>query len=141
MSKQEKKHQILIVDDDQDMRIFLSNLLKAQGFAPITAGHGAQGLKKAMKHAPEIILLDIPMPEKNCFGMFHSLKQHETLTHIPVIMMSTLDYNMFSQYKKQHQSILGNETYEPDGYLRKPPESDELFSLLHQILEQPGKAL
>lgn len=141
MSKQEKKRQILIIDDDQDMRVFLSNLLKAEGFAPVSAGYGAQGFKKAMKHAPEIILLDIPMPNKNCFGMFHKLKQDETLSHIPVIMMSTLDYHMFTQYKKQHQTMVSNEIYEPDGYLRKPPESDELFSLLHQILKQPRKSL
>jgi len=137
--KQGKRQLILIVDDDQDMRIFLSNLLKSEGFDPVAAKDGTEGLKKAMKQPPEIILLDVPMPGKDSFRMFHHLKRHESLACIPVIMMSALDHNMFRQYKKQHQPLQANGTYEPDAYLRKPLESEELFSLINSILDRPGR--
>ena len=82
---------ILIIDDELDMRIFLCNLLGPCGYAPIDAGDRKEGLQKARKEKPDLIILDVMMPKEGGIQLYRDLKQDRDLKQVPVIMLSTID--------------------------------------------------
>jgi PleD family two-component response regulator len=90
MSKTDTRKKILVVDDDKMNVVVLANYLKPP-YEIIVAQDGASALDAAKKHVPDMILLDIIMPEMNGFDVFAKLKDFETTRDIPVIFISGLD--------------------------------------------------
>jgi len=88
MSDEKKK--ILIVDDEKMNIIALAHYLKTQ-FEIIVATDGETGLEAAEKHVPDLILLDIIMPEMNGFEVIEKLKKSEVTKNIPVIFITGLN--------------------------------------------------
>jgi len=124
---------ILIVDDDSDMRIFLSNLFETLNFRPILAKSCSEGMKKALTEKPEIIILDVPMPEKRGLQMHQNLKNDDRLKDIPVIMISTLDRKTLLQYQRSFKLVNGQDIHEPEAYLKKPLEAEDLLVRVREI--------
>jgi CheY-like chemotaxis protein len=79
---------ILIVDDQPFFVTLQQNLLKRQGYRVVAAANGAEGLARAKQYKPDLILLDIEMPEMDGFTVCQKLKQDEELKHIPVIILT-----------------------------------------------------
>ena len=71
------KKTILVVDDEPDVLTFLKKRLEAHNYKVITANDGIEGLKKARESKPDIILLDIIMPNKDGFTMLSELRAKE----------------------------------------------------------------
>ncbi|WP_022666734.1 response regulator [Desulfospira joergensenii] len=134
MVKKEKRPKILVVDDDPDMRIFFSALLKTGGFHPIVAGNGKEGLDKVKKENPAFIIIDVPMPDNGGMQMYRCLKQDKTLCCIPVIMVSTIDQQTFTHYQKTKGVRLGHDISGPEAFLEKPPEAAEVLDLIRETL-------
>lgn len=88
MEEQPKK--VLIVDDEKDLRDAMETALTYEGFEVHTAEDGVDGLLKAEALKPDLILLDILMPQKNGIDMLRELRQKEW-GQMPVIIMSLLD--------------------------------------------------
>src|SRR5512135_1119383 len=86
---------ILVVDDEQHMRIFMTTLLETSGFKPITAEDGKQGLELAREKKPSAIILDVMMPKESGFAMYRELKKDSELKNIPVIIVSGLARKTF----------------------------------------------
>ncbi|QWR76831.1 response regulator [Candidatus Magnetomonas plexicatena] len=80
---------VLVVDDDEAARKFLSIVLEQNGYAVLTAENGEVGLKKAKEEKPDIIILDIMMPRKNGISTLQDLKSKKELRDIPVIILSS----------------------------------------------------
>lgn len=134
MGQKRKKPKILIVDDDPDMRIFFSALLKTGGFYPIVAKNGNEGMEKAKSQHPEFIIIDVPMPDNGGMQMYQGLKQDHALERIPVLMVSTIDKQTFTLYQKTKGIRLGTDIKIPEGFLEKPPEAKEVLGLIKKIL-------
>lgn len=130
---------ILIVDDDSDMQIFLSNLLETSGFIPISTGNSKDGIQKALKERPELIILDVPMPEKGGIKMHHDIKHDDRLKNIPVIMISTLEEKILLQYQRSLHIFNDQEILEPEAFLRKPLEVDEFLAMVRKIVAKSKK--
>ena len=81
---------VLIVDDDDTNVKYLSALLNENGYTPMSACDGVDGIKKAEEIKPDLIVLDVMMPKKTGFGVFRSLKNSEDLKGIPVIMLTSI---------------------------------------------------
>jgi DNA-binding response OmpR family regulator len=81
---------ILIVDDDLFFRKFYSTKLKEAGYEVDTAGDGNEGLLKMQQFQPNLVLLDMIMPEKDGFDVLGIISQNEVLKKIPIIIFSTL---------------------------------------------------
>ena len=79
---------ILIVDDDQDVILFLSTVLQDRGYQVIHALNGRRGLDLASAEAPDLILLDLMMPQKSGISLLADLKRDDHLKKIPVIMVT-----------------------------------------------------
>ncbi len=81
---------ILIVDDEKQNRTLLTELLKDE-YRLILAKNGAQALERAFEHSPDLILLDVLMPEMDGYQVIQALKNDDCAKNIPVIFISALD--------------------------------------------------
>ncbi len=79
---------ILIIDDGQDDRFLLQNMVEEFGCKAITASSGAEGLELASRYHPDIILIDVLMPEMNGWEVLINLKSDPNLAHIPMVIVS-----------------------------------------------------
>jgi DNA-binding response OmpR family regulator len=84
------RKKILVVDDDADLVELLSFNLKKAGFAIGTAFDGIEALKKARSIAPDLILLDLMLPELDGFAVCEILRRDSATAAIPVIMLTAL---------------------------------------------------
>jgi len=128
---------VLIVDDEPDMRVFLTTLLEANGFKPLSAEDGRQGLEIARNRKPALIVLDVMMPKESGIGMYRELKGDPDLKDIPVIMLSALSRKTFFHSQRVLDEYRGEKLPEPAAYIEKPPEPDELLEAIQKCLGQP----
>ena len=130
-----QRKKILIVDDELDMRIFLCNLLGSCGYEPIEANDKTEGMQKAEREKPALIILDVTMPKEDGIQMYRALREHEELKHVTVIMVSTIDQKMFSIYHKFQMSSRDKAIPEPGAYLEKPLQTEELIRLVRRFTD------
>jgi CheY-like chemotaxis protein len=79
---------VLVVDDDENTVRFLSVALEENGYEPIGALNGAEGLEKIKSENPDLVLLDVMMPKKTGFVLFKQLRRDEKYKDLPVIMLT-----------------------------------------------------
>ncbi len=82
------KDTILIVDDEESLRKLLKSVLSEKGYRVLTAFDGIEGYDMALKHSPDLILLDIMMPEIDGYEVLERLKNNIKTSHIPVIFLT-----------------------------------------------------
>lgn len=85
-----KKKHILIIEDEVNLLNALSKKLEANSYEIHTAKNGAKGLEQALKHKPDLILLDILMPKMNGLEMIKKLREDDWGKNAPVIIISNL---------------------------------------------------
>lgn len=110
---------ILIVDDQFTIRYLVEHQLKKQGFATLMAKDGPSALNAARSEKPDLIVLDVMMPDMDGFDVLQRLKADPELAHIPVIFLTTLS----SKEDKLRAFKLGAEDY-----LTKPFQADEFIA-------------
>ena len=81
---------ILVVDDEDDIRELLSDTLQDRGYEVVQASGGSEALEKAVQEKPDIILLDVLMPEVHVFTVIHSLEENPETKGIPVVILTGL---------------------------------------------------
>ncbi len=111
---------VLVIDDDPTMREMLTRFLAAEGFRPVTATTGKEGLDLAARVAPAVILLDVMMPQMDGWSVLGALKADPKLAAVPVIMLTVLE-------DKSLGYLLGAAEF-----LTKPVEWDRLSAALHK---------
>ncbi|MEJ2039635.1 MAG: response regulator [Desulfosarcinaceae bacterium] len=130
---------ILIVDDEMDMRIFMSTLFETSGFKPVAARDGGQGLDRARGNRPDLIILDVMMPGEGGALMYKALKGDPQLRDIPVIMLSAVNETSFRHYLKMLNAQSADPLPDPEAYMEKPPDPDALLQLAQSVLNRIGK--
>ena len=126
---------VLIVDDDADVRKFVSKLIERAGFEPMEAKNGIEGMGKVREDKPDLIILDVLMPKQSGIRMYRELKTDEPLKDIPVIMLSAIAPKSFFRSQEVLAEFAGNSVPEPEAYMEKPEEPDELIALMKKTLE------
>ena len=126
---------VLVVDDELDMRTFITTLLEINGFKPLTAQDGFQGLEVARKSRPALIILDIMMPKESGINLYRELRNDPDLKDIPVIMLSALSKKTFFHSQKVLDEYKGEKIPEPAAYIEKPPEPDEILEAIRNALK------
>jgi twitching motility two-component system response regulator PilH len=110
---------ILIIDDSPTERFALSELLIRSGYQVITAESGDDGVEKARKQQPNLILMDVVMPGMNGYQATRTLTRDETTRHIPVIVCTS---------KGQETDRIWGLRQGAIDYIVKPIDADELLS-------------
>ena len=112
-----KLRKILIIDDDFPVGYLIKISLEAEGYEAVLALSGEEGLEKAKASPPDLITLDVLMPEMDGFEVLEALKRDEVLNSIPVMMISVID-----GIRKKRGMELG-----AVDYLFKPIDFDNLL--------------
>ena len=126
---------VLVVDDELDMRTFITTLLETNGFKPLAAQDGIQGLEMARKSKPSLVILDVMMPRESGITLYRALKGDPDLKDIPVIMLSALSKKTFFHSQKVLDEYKGEKIPVPATYIEKPPEPDELLEAIRKCLK------
>lgn len=125
---------VLTVDDDDDIRKVVSKLVEKSGYEVIEAKNGVEGMDKARENKPDLIILDILMPKESGIRMYRELKTEEAFKGIPVIMLSAITKKSFFRSQKVLDEFAGQSVPEPEAYIEKPEEPEELIALMKKIL-------
>lgn len=135
MNEKPSGKKILIVDDEADMRIFVSTVAETNGYEAISAETGQQGLELAHRHRPDLIILDVMMPKiEDGVHTFYQFKSEPAFKDLPVIMLSAIAKKTFFHYIKLLSPTSVDSPHEPEGYIEKPPEAEDLIRLIQSIL-------
>ena len=119
---------VIIIDDEPDIVTFLTVLLEDEGYATISAGDGREGFEKIKKERPDLVLLDITMPEKSGVRCYRELREDPDLKSIPVIIVTGVaqDFRNFISTRRQVPP--------PDGYVAKPIDKQDLMNAISKVL-------
>lgn len=120
-----KKERILVVDDEESNRKLIGVILKKYGYSFETAANGVEALERTKAFSPDLIFLDIMMPEMNGYEVCKRLKADPQTQHIPVVMVSSLD--------ERESKLMGLETGASD-FLTKPVDAIELMIKAKNLL-------
>ena len=120
------KKKILIIDDEEDIQKLLKIRLEQDSFTVITAGDGASGAKMAEQEIPNLILLDIMMPNVDGYSCLKEIRKNQKTKNIPVIMLSG----------KEEEKVRDLFAFQKiDGYVEKPFELDNLVAKIRETLK------
>jgi CheY-like chemotaxis protein len=122
---------ILIIDDDVDTLKLVGLMLERQGYKITVANNGAQGLSKAAAERPDLILLDVMMPDMDGYEVTQQLRKDPALAHIPIIM--------FTAKSMVDDKVAGFEAG-VDDYLTKPTHPAELTAHVKAVLARSSQA-
>ncbi|MFZ3047652.1 MAG: response regulator [Desulfatirhabdiaceae bacterium] len=128
------KKKILVVDDEMDMRIFVSTVLETSGYQTVTCRNGQDGVGKALSEKPDLIILDVMMPNEGGVQMYRNLKADSNLSDIPVIMLSAVGESGFLHYLGMLNIRLDHPIDPPAAYMEKPVEPDDLLKTVKNVL-------
>ena len=129
-------NKILVVDDESDMRIFVSTVVETLGFEPIVAEDGAEALEKARSLLPALVILDVMMPKiEDGLRVYQQFREDEGLGRIPIIMVSAIARKTFFHSVRLLKPLGGKQLPEPEAYMEKPPDAAELNRLITMLLQ------
>lgn len=135
MNQAVENKKIFLIDDEPEMRIFLFNLLASGGFEPMMVESGTADFQCVRDANPALIIINILKFRDHNMLLYRDLRHDQKLKKIPVIMLSNVDRNTFFHYQKFKNKSFGQGIPEPDAYLVKPPEVDELLQLVQELTQ------
>jgi DNA-binding response OmpR family regulator len=121
---------ILIVDDESELLALLRLSFEAAGFSVVTATNGAEALKRARSH-PDLIVLDLVLPEVDGFTVCETLKKDPATASIPIVMLTGLS----SQLNRFAGLGCG-----ANDFITKPFNPEELIARIRTVLSRPADA-
>lgn len=125
---------ILVVDDDPDIRLFNVSVVEENGYSPLVATNGEEGLDIVKKEKPDLLILDILMPRKSGIRLYRNIKTDKSLKHIPVIILSGIAEKSFLRSQKVLTEFGDDKVPEPEAYLEKPVEPEDLAATIKKVL-------
>ena len=125
---------VLVVDDDPDVRLFSIAVLEENGFLPLEATNGEEGMRLIQSENPELVILDVLMPRESGVRLYRQIKTDKKLAKIPVIILSGITEKSFLRSQKALTEFGGAEVPPPDAYLEKPVEPEELADTIKSVL-------
>lgn len=117
-------YHILVVDDETDVREFLEFVLQSEGYAVTTAANGRDAIKQFHKHLPDLILLDLMMPDVDGMEICWRIR---AFSSIPIIMLTAKD--------KELEIVYGFEAG-ADDYITKPFNTEVLLARVKALLRR-----
>jgi len=123
-------NKILVIDDDKAINELIKINLELQGYRVIQAYNGTEGFALAKQESPELIVLDVMMPEVDGFTVAQRIRQFDKISDIPIIMLTALS----ELNNKVNGFNLG-----VDDYLTKPFEIEELIVRVRALLKRTKK--
>jgi CheY-like chemotaxis protein len=140
VTQRHERKTVLVVDDEPHVVAYLEMLLQDQGYATVSAGDGREGLEKAKGHAPDLICLDITMPEESGVRMYRNLREDPELARIPVLVVTAV--TGLGGDPEPVRAFLSSRKHlpPPDGFFSKPIQREKFLEKVSQLLVRPVTA-
>ena len=120
---------ILVVDDNTDIVAIVQTILEANGYEVMAAYNGAEALAQLATHKPDLMVLDIMMPEMSGLEVLERIRETPSLARIPVILLTAKD---------EDEDLLSGYQSGANYYIPKPFTSEQLLYGIRLVLEQPA---
>jgi len=122
----EGQKRILIVDDEEDIQKLLKIRLEQEGFIVLVAGDGKEGIRLAELEMPDLIILDIMMPNIDGYSCLKEIRRIQKTKNMPILMMSG----------KEEEKVRDLFAFQKiSGYIEKPFELDNLIAKAKEALK------
>jgi DNA-binding response OmpR family regulator len=119
---------ILIIDDDANIRELLNVNLQAHGYSVKTAENGLAGLEMVRKNPPDLIILDVMMPETDGWEVCKVIRDNPELKKLKVLMLTAKG--------SDKDRMLGKAVFGADEYMSKPFDIDRLLNTVAELLHE-----
>lgn len=118
---------ILIIEDEAQTRRNIATILRMEGYEPLVAADGREGVAAALRDRPALIVCDVMMPELDGYGVIQALRSKEATDHIPFIFLTA---------KGERADIRAGMNLGADDYITKPVTASELLSAVQARLSR-----
>lgn len=125
---------VLIVDDEDEVREFVSTVLEENGCIPIIARDGEEAMDMIRQNRPDLIIMDILMPRQSGIRMYRELKSADSFVDIPLIIYSGIAKRTFLRTQAARTEMGGQGVPEPEAYIEKPVKPEYLADIVKKIL-------
>jgi len=126
---QERVPVVLVVDDEEDIRLVLQARLETAGYQVQTAGNGMEALDRIRSSPPDLVVLDLMLPGIDGFGVCAMIKRDQRFSRIPVILLTA---------RSQPQDRATGVALGADAHLTKPFRAEELLAEVRRLLNGHG---
>lgn len=125
---------ILIVDDEPDVVTYIETLLQDNAYETVSAADGQAALDKLKSDRPDLVCLDISMPEKSGVRFYREVKEDPELAKIPIVVVTGvtgfgLDPEGFKKFISSRRHVPP-----PEGFIAKPIDREELLGTIKELL-------
>ncbi len=125
---------VLIVDDEPDIVSYLEMLLQDNGFRTVTAGNGNQALELVRKECPDLVTLDVSMPEASGTRFYKEVRSDPELRKIPVFIVTAVT-GLGGDEHAYEKFISGRRLVPPpEGFFHKPIDRDAFLKAVKELL-------
>ena len=121
------KQTILVVDDEQDLLDLIEYNLRQEGYNVLKAENGADGIQMAKEHMPDLVLLDIMMPQMDGIEVCDRMREDSTLSHIPIIFLTA---------RSDEKTEIEGLNKGADDFITKPISTTKLVSRIKAVLRR-----
>jgi CheY-like chemotaxis protein len=124
----EERKAVLVVEDEPDVVTYLSTLLEDAGYSTASAEDGEQALEKVKASRPDLITLDISMPNRSGVRFYRDMKESDEWKSIPIIIVTGIssDFEKFISTRRHVPP--------PEGYVPKPIDKEKMLALVKEHL-------
>jgi CheY-like chemotaxis protein len=134
MSSSEKPKKVLIVDDEPSVVSYLEMLLRDSGYETASAGDGKEALEKIRQQKPDLVTLDISMPEASGTRFYKEIRTDPDLASVPIVIVTAVtgyagDPYAFEKFISHRRLVPP-----PDGFFPKPIDRSEFLAKVDQLL-------
>ena len=126
----EEKKRVLCIEDEQEMIDLIKLILERRGFEVLGAVGGKEGLEVIRREKPDLILLDLMMPEIDGWEVYRQMKADEQVKDIPVIVVTAKAQSI--------DKVLGLHIAKVDDYVTKPFGPQELLKSINKVFATEG---
>jgi CheY-like chemotaxis protein len=125
---------VVLVDDEEDIVLYLQTALEDAGHVALTASNASDGLQLIREEAPDLVCLDILMPGESGMSLFQKLRSDPALEEIPVLITSGL--NITKELGDIDYRLLpdGTRLAEPDGIVEKPLTAEQFIAAVTSLI-------
>lgn len=125
---------VLVVDDEPDVVVYLTTLLKDNGYATASAADGVEAMAKIKETRPTLVTLDMSMPEKSGVRVYREMKESSDMADIPVLVVTGVTgfggkSEGFEKFLKTRKQVPP-----PDGFIAKPIEQKEFLEEVKKLI-------
>jgi twitching motility two-component system response regulator PilH len=120
----------LVIDDEPDITTYHGTLLSDHGWEVLTANSGDDGLALAKQQKPDVVLLDVMMPDRGGLSTLIGFRKDPELEAVPVVLVTGIQESLTHDFEKFLDRF---KKYHPNAYVEKPIDPDNLLKLLDEI--------